>query len=47
MKTFTYLLAATNREPFHFQLPFEFFTLHPQFVEKSFRLVEGGDSTLR
>lgn len=43
MKTFTYLLAATNREPFHFQLPFEFFTLHPQFVEKSFRLVEDGD----
>ena len=43
MKTFTYLLTVTNRKPFSVELPFEFFTLHPQFVEKSFRLVEGGD----
>ena len=38
MKTFTYLLATTSREPFRFELPFEIFTLHPQFVEKAMRL---------
>ena len=38
MKTFTYLLAATNRKPFSVELPFEIFTLHPQFVEKAMRL---------
>ena len=38
MKTFTYLLVVTNRKPFSVELPFEFFTLHPQFVEKAMRL---------
>ena len=38
MKTFTYLLTVTNRKPFSVELPFEFFTLHPQFVEKAMRL---------
>ena len=38
MKTFTYLLATTSREPFRFELLFEIFTLHPQFVEKAMRL---------